>query len=286
MKYLRKSRAALKELREGKESGKHGSSVNNYAAVYPTYHKCWWNRVCYNNLNFEGHKWKGAVSFVSLIRNCEKVGRRVSILYLDWILNNSPWSSVFYTKVPNKAIDKGIICHTNVLSTLLMSGLSAVREIDECPNKVIIWGELVNAGLNPEYAYIATHYLEICEGGFLLNKPYYNTNHLSLNQPFTPKYLKNFCAGKIARVGEHSPPRNIFKKNTKFSGVFNLWGNPRDGKAIDFKYSTKPKKVKKEPNENDWHTNVKPNYVAYTTIRSKKIFVREFTSQMEKVCHD
>uniref|UniRef100_UPI00015543C0 hypothetical protein ORF070 n=1 Tax=Pseudomonas phage PA11 TaxID=347327 RepID=UPI00015543C0 len=69
--------------------------------------------------------------------------------YLDWLLNRSPYSKVFVTKSAKDAIKNScIIADSSAPSNLLAAGLVASRRLWEANHILIVWHDLVHAGMN------------------------------------------------------------------------------------------------------------------------------------------
>jgi len=280
MKHIRKSRKALSQLKKAANGG-----TNTFALVYKDkLTKSYIGKVCYASLNYDNAvqaKGKEPVSFLSTIQPLSHTlseHKDTVVLLLEWLFRDSPYASVFYTKSAEKALKQGMICHTDVSASLLIGGLSIAREINECPDKVRIWGELVELGMPLIYAYVATYFLEKSgERGFRVTRPPYNSNHMSLDYPLTTNYIKTFCSGQVVP----NVKRNIFRKNTNYMGVFRLWG-VQEGGGHDFMFSKKHTKIEHK----GW--NNKPYYttdLTYKTKSERKQFVKEFTKQMKEICY-
>jgi len=280
MKHICKIRKALAHLIPRAKSG-----VNNFALVFPKAETIYYyERVCYHALNYDNHEYTidgGPIAFLSTIRPLKTVlskdNKVAAITFLDWTFNDSPFASVFYTKNGRNALRGGVVCHTNVDASLLIGGLSLVRELNEEPIKVVIWYELVRLGMDPLYAYVATYMLQSTEGkGFQWKKPPYNGNHLSLPAILSAKYIRSFCKGKVVIK------RHIFKENTNFMGIFNLWGHYHEGGAHRFMFSKKGTKIKYD----GWgayqdHRTI----IAFPEEGDRITFVREFSHQMQEICN-
>lgn len=280
MKHIRKTRKALTVLKN-----KNSCGVNSFGLVYvdkPTvYHV---GKVCYNALNFENPrqiKGHGPVSFISVIRHLphQLSDRRPLVeAYLDWVFNDSPFHSVFFTKSGAEALDKGMICHTDVSACLLIGGLSLPREVNECASKILLWGDLVINGMSPIHAYVATYYIDKLHGlAFQVKKPPYNTNHLPLAYPLTPQYIRNFLLGRI----QDNEDRHDFRVSTNFMGVFGLWGSQHNQETLKLALSRSPQRVEVE----GWGGEpMVSELLVYKTREDRMEFARDFTKQMKEIC--
>ena len=81
-----------------------------------------------------------------------------TIPYYRWLLNDSIYRDCFVTKSPIEAIHKGVICHTDVPSNLLLGALIATRYPWEYAGQQFkTWCELYSRGVNPSMAFIVCH---------------------------------------------------------------------------------------------------------------------------------
>lgn len=151
--------------------------------------------------------------------------------WLQWVLNDSPWKAAFRTKSVPTALKSGIVCHVNVPSNFLISGLMAIRAVTDNTRKIIVWAELVKYGMDETYAYFASHFFTPTRKKFqrdhslgFRGQIVPSAEHMALGHYFfrslTP--MKNFLNGLVVH------PRAAFKENTIFTisgrSIHNLWG--------------------------------------------------------------
>lgn len=97
-----------------------------------------------------------------------KVG--YTIPYYRWLLNDSIYRDCFVTKSPIEAIHKGVICHTDVPSNLLLGALIATRYPWEYANiQFKTWCELYRRGVNPSMAFVMCHAILYRKGGSIVS---------------------------------------------------------------------------------------------------------------------
>ncbi len=279
MKHILRTRKALAQLKEERQYG-----TNSFGLVFrdrpPVLHR---GKVCYNILNVEHPSYSGEtgpISFISLISplNPGELLGITAVQFMNWLMRDSPFSHVFYTKSGKRALKEGMVCHTDVPAPMLIGGLSIAREVNECPDKVVLWGELVRLGMKPIHAYVATYYLIRLSGmAFQVKKPPYNTNHLALSYPLTREYIKNFCLGRVVSSGMTN-----FRECTRFYGVFLLWGKQGAHDRAIFRYSKPPTKIEHSGWGNNSYTS---SIITYKTTEERQEFVREFTKQIEEICN-
>lgn len=90
----------------------------------------------------------------------EEVGRR----FYEWLLNYSPFSSVFVTKSIKRAFSNGfVIADADKPANLLTGGLIAGRSTSESYGGIYraarVWDELVIRGVHPNAAYVASYFI-------------------------------------------------------------------------------------------------------------------------------
>lgn len=74
--------------------------------------------------------------------------------YIDWLVNESPFATVFLSKKPRLIMQWGAIVDWKVHKGLAFGACIATRATWEHANHMILWWELVKAGVNRTYAYL------------------------------------------------------------------------------------------------------------------------------------
>lgn len=81
-----------------------------------------------------------------------------ALLFLDWLLNRSPYSQVFITKSAHEALlHKAIVTRTDVPSNLMAAGLVASRRLWEYQEVARVFCDLVKAGVDEDLAFWLGH---------------------------------------------------------------------------------------------------------------------------------
>lgn len=148
-----------------------------------------------------------------------------TIPYYRWLLNDSIYRDCFVTKSPIEAIHKGVICHTDVPSNLLLGALIATRYPWEYANKQFkTWCELYRRGVNPSMAFIVCHaalysFKKLSFQGVLLRH-----NALDLHD-MTERGMEVFLKGDRKRV--FNKRRSLYVDNDYY-GVTRAWQDDRD----------------------------------------------------------
>lgn len=73
--------------------------------------------------------------------------------YLEWVMNDSPWSRYIITKSFDEALVSGIKVRIDIPSNAMMCTFYALRYPTEYKAKIERWNYWVNAGMNPSAAY-------------------------------------------------------------------------------------------------------------------------------------
>lgn len=219
--------------------------------------------------------------------------------WLSWVLRSSPWRSAFHTKNVATAVMEGILCDVSVPSNLLIGGLMAVRAVTDNTTKVIVWNDLVEHGLDPLYAYLASHFFEPSENptvnGYDLKfrgQIYPSAEHMALGDHFfrDESVMYNFLNEKVIH------PRPAFKKDTLFTtdgrSIHQTWGKGGGRKTwmLDVP-SFKPTKEK----GSGWMTSYNGRNSArsagmggdsvniYSTEKEKEKLIDSITKQFNKI---
>ena len=139
-----------------------------------------------------------------------------NIAYANWILKRSPWADCFLTKTGSYALNKGIICHGETPSNILIGGLIALRFIDEYPYIPDIWYRLVKVGIDEHLAFLianSSHFMNNKQAISISQGP---GGHNNFPQMFTPSSWWSFMNNKPSYI-------SATKGGFKYSGVENAW---------------------------------------------------------------
>lgn len=173
--------------------------------VYPTMAHISTNQACHAGLRdityVRGYQDFGSpIAVVSaLMKPYEKemLLEEEAFMYLDWLLNRSPYSSVFISKdVHECLLHKAIIADANHPSNLMAGGLVASRRLWEYPTVARVFCDLVKEGTNEDLAYILAHY---CTTSFdrsgKVDWSCVRGGHCTIEtSAVTQAYVKNFLA--------------------------------------------------------------------------------------------
>lgn len=132
-------------------------SVAKYGWVWPR--KGWkrsGNDACHAGLRYGNGK--GSTHIVNGIMT-PYVPDKISLRFLEWLLNYSPYKDVFITKSPKTALrDKIIVASTEFPSNLVAGGLFASRAITEHYARIAkVWNGFLENGVHPDVAFMYAH---------------------------------------------------------------------------------------------------------------------------------
>lgn len=157
--------------------------------------------------------------------------------FIQWLIIDSPYESVFSCKDVDKAMaDQMIQARTDVPSNLLAAGLVACRRLWEYNVVVRVMLDLVDAGMNADLAYVIAHMSNTTLERKKINWSQYDRGHCSL-RPHSV-HLGNFLAHKL-----ENPNKNYYD-DVYYSGYDTMYGASKGELAIvrdKFDYSEEKK---------------------------------------------
>lgn len=227
---------------------KDWSSCACIAIVFEDHHHVSPNQACHAGLrnNYEGNKESGALAVVSGLMKPDKkeeVDEEEAIMFLDWLLNRSPYAETFITKSPHEALlHKVIVSSAHHPSNLMAAGLVASRRLWEYVFISRVFCDLAKAGVNEDLAFYLGH---IFSGRFDRegNVSYINcqAGHCSLNPVYMgAEELKNFLEHKPVHLNK------TYNEYWNYNGYDAMYGEG-DGSArhwIHNNFPYKPAAVK------------------------------------------
>jgi hypothetical protein len=214
----------LKHLNEGMRQWKNTACI---AIVFEGNHHISPNQACHAGLhnNYDGNHERGALAVVSgLMKPSEKemLDEDEAILFLDWLLNRSPYSETFITKSPYEALlTKTIVSSAHHPSNLMAAGLVASRRLWEYVNVARVFCDLAKVGVNEDLAFYLGH---IFSGTFNRegNVSYgaCTAGHCSINPGVMgDEELKNFLEHKPVKLNK------TYHEYFRYTGYDSMYGN-------------------------------------------------------------
>lgn len=202
--------------------------------------------------------------------------------FIDYLINISPFAPFFMSSDPRQVIKDGcFIGYASAPSNVLMSGLIATRTLWEFHIMVYVWAALVDAGVDPNIAYVVAMASEASttdwKNGHRAASTYLykggGKEHIEVylggqsekmgHYPFQPaefsiKSLKNYCEGKFINVNE---PYNV---NDNYYGTSKLFQTIVEGTKPNQTEYTLDRKKDKTPKlcniiKNNMPKAIKPN---------------------------
>lgn len=100
-------------------------------------------------------KWLAAVQFLGKrYEDGDKDTKALIQRWTEWVMNDSPWSQYIITKDFNEVVTSGVKVRLDIPSNALLCTMYALRYPTEyMDNRVKVWDEVVQQGLNPTMAY-------------------------------------------------------------------------------------------------------------------------------------
>ena len=167
----------------------------------------------------------GSIAVVSgLMKPIEVMDEDEALVFLDWLLNRSPYSSTFITKSAHEALHyKMIISSSHTPSNLMAAGLVASRRLWEYVTVARVFVDLVKAGVNEDLAFYLGHLARVsfdrtgnCDWGG--NKD----GHCSLNSgAFGKEAMVNWLNHKPMRLNSN------YSALTNYHGYAGMYGSDR-----------------------------------------------------------
>lgn len=205
---------------------------------------------CYAALEYDSADYENCIGIFAMVndryynREGLEAYRPQAMLYLHWLLNESPYARNFDTKCPIEAFEEGVVVNTKHPVQEMQASLISYRQLWEYPQIPKVTAELYLAGVEGMLAYIVSHMFDKQDGiyrytGFrdghnalsscFLTKSWYQ-NALSLKSFYDKTYneQQNYygvhtCFGEGENRSLYSFKDKLFKKHIEYKE--NDWGN-------------------------------------------------------------
>jgi hypothetical protein len=180
------------------------------------------NQACHAGLDHPGLA-IGSESVVNALMRPKRdvLTEEEGVMYLDWLLNRSPYSSTFISKDALDCIyHKATISDSNTPSNLMAAGMVASRRLWEYSSVVRVFCDLVNVGVPEDLAFWLGH-ITRCEfnraGRVALTGEH--SGHCSLDPRRMPKEaLSNFLNHKV------TAPNKTYTASKNYEGYDEMYG--------------------------------------------------------------
>lgn len=118
------------------------------------------NTACHATLNeFTGKK--GDLKYIQnfTLTPFPDYSREMHLMYISWLINNSPYAEVFLNKDPEFILDNYYICDAAAPTNVLIGGLICTRFTweDKNRNALPVWARIVKLGGDPNLAFAFSH---------------------------------------------------------------------------------------------------------------------------------
>lgn len=213
----------IAELNAGNRNWTDCACIN---IVFDTHTHISPNQACHAGLanTYEGNKPSGAQAVVSGLMKPsakEMLDEDEALLFLDWLLNRSPYSETFITKSAHEALYyKAIISSAHHPSNLMAAGMVASRRLWEYVNIARVWCDLVKAGVHEDLAFYLGHIFSgkfdrtgnVSYGGLSSAHCSMNPNVMGIEE------VKNFLNHKVVK------PNKTYHESKQYHGYDNMYG--------------------------------------------------------------
>lgn len=201
--------------------------LNHYRLIFPD--KVWENKnntACYADISYDKRNLGGSVALVSTTTIHRKYRATVEDCgeYIKWLIQDSVFARCFRRKSVKKTVEEGIICHTDVPSTLLGGAIVSHRLIYEqgyC-DQIKSWKAMVQGGVRPDLAYLFIFLFVFNKQSGLFNYRNIATGHT----PFPTSLTKDIIINFLNR--EYNKDVLSFKERGSYGGALKMWGKGSD----------------------------------------------------------
>lgn len=215
-----KERAALKDKQKGRDYTTNALVRFIYEDEKKSYNA---SHVCHFHLR-DAHR--GCALLLNSLQDGSGYGEGRLLTpeeewaYIDWLINRSPYESVFSDKDAVKALaDNMLECRTDVPNNLLAAALVASRRLWEYPVVVRVQQDLISEGLHADLAYLFAHSASTTMDRKLINWGNGDRGHCSLRPDFMgPVEVKNFIQHKLAHPGK------LYKDDVYYASYDTMYG--------------------------------------------------------------
>lgn len=147
-----------------------------------------------------------------------RIGTESCHMYLDWLLNRSPYADSFISKDADECFQENLVVSTcDVQSQILLGGMIALRGMWEASpgnEAPILFKDMVEAGVHEDFAFILGH----CFFKDLSK----NLNNYGGHQAIAPRFME---VNHAVNFMKHTHKGGLtLCESANYSGVHNVWG--------------------------------------------------------------
>lgn len=203
-------------------------------------------RPCYGDLYSAAHSLRNSVASIDLpTRFLFKKDALVTIksegvlAFTDYVINESPFSSIILDTDPETVLQKGAIKETTTAPTQIWVGAGQIlRNIWENPSIFQTWNHLNKVTKNKHLSFVLSYFLGFCAPGFFVIKNSNFLPHSLMDNGWIGSALKNVLNNNINVWQfwmEHDDP-NLRKFGTPseggtLDGLARPWMDPDEGQC-------------------------------------------------------
>lgn len=157
------------------------------------------NRPCHYYLQTTGYLPETSHAEFAVQFMCKNLRRDDNNLrreWLEYVMNDSPWSQYIITKSYDTALDTGILVRTDIPSNAMMCTFYALRYPTEFHEKIKAWKKYSDAGMDKAIAFFAAETM-LFQKDTAGHHQLLDTNSMSLDALI--KFANKEVGGKLAR---------------------------------------------------------------------------------------
>lgn len=177
------------------------------------------NQACHYGLNNDKIGSFAVVSGLMKPHDGKVLDEEEALYFLEWLLNESPYSSTFITKSPEEALYyKATISSSHHPSNLMAAGMVASRRLWEYPEIARFFVDMGKAGVKKDLAYFLAHMLE-CDFKRKGNASWdqYERGHCSLRADRGARCLLNYLNHNVIN------PNKLYSERCKYNGYDDMY---------------------------------------------------------------
>lgn len=141
------------------------------------------------------------------------------IMYMDWVMNRSPYAPIFLLHDAKEAFDNGVVfADVNAPANLMFFGLNATRYTHEFTNIVHLFCDMVKAGVNEHLAFLCGHCISFDGFKNTIGFMALNSGHACLEGGISETVFKSFINNNPKYLA------TSYKKNSNYYGCMKIFG--------------------------------------------------------------
>lgn len=211
----------------------------------------------------------------------EEITEREALPYINWLINDSPYSEAFLTKDALDCIKNSFVLRTDIPNNLLVGALIATRYVSESPgpaDRITVWNKFVDMGMPPNIAFLFCHLFKMNDKG-VTSFQAMSDGHSALTVNVDWDYIVNFVNGIKKYPGEN------YNNTFSYTGVSTLWGKRgeyyNEGNVVKFCRGIVPQKKGVKVNLNIFRKIKVDNSYIFSTQEDYEELVRQIVERVK-----